>query len=244
MFDSVRGLGDDIYTEDIENVNNNNNVPVQLNEYDEQTDIITNNLETAQKVPLKPLIVIGKTQKLLRRLNTPFTMLIWGEQGSGKSSLLLSILDDLSVNGKVLLVVTEEKVSHGRIGERARLMSVRNLNKIDILETNKLSDLTNALENKDYKFVAIDSKDVFVDEKYLLPFFEKYNKSGVNFITVSHSTKDGATYTGDRQYAYLCNTEIKVDKNNVATVLKHRDATKGEMIAIFSRVPHRNKGIF
>lgn len=201
--------------------------------------LIDVNLTSAMSVPIKPLRITGKTQKLLQRLNSPFQMLVWGTQGSGKSSLLLTTLDDLSINGKCLLVLTEETVQDGRIGERARRMRINNLNRIDILETRKLSDLTDALDTNEYKFVAIDSKDVFDDEKYLLTTYEKYNKLGINFITISHSIKDGSVNTGDRKYAYLCNTEIFVDNQGVAKVLKHRDAPKGATIPVFSIVKQR-----
>lgn len=213
--------------------------------YDETPEIEeTNNLDTASSIPLKPLYIprAGKVHKLLNRLNSPFSMLIWGSQGSGKSSLLLTLLDELSINGNCLLILTEESTDDGRIGERTRRMQIRNKHKIDILESPTLSEVVEKIESNKYKFVAIDSKDAFADEKYLLATYKKYMKDGVNFITISHTTKDGEVYTGNRMYAFLCNTEIFVDKNGIAKVLKHRDAPKGNVIPVFSQI--RKKSLF
>lgn len=189
---------------------------------------------------MKPLRLTGKSKKMLYKLNSPFQMLIWGVQGSGKSSFLLTMLDELSINGNCLLVLTEEKARHGRISARANRMKIQNLHKIDIAEITKIHQLVDLIDTRKYKFIAIDSKDMFEDEKHLLNTFSKYEDKDINFIVISHSVKNGVVNTGDRRYAYLCNTEIFVSDDGIATTLKHRDAIKGNSVPIFTNLPRTN----
>ncbi len=199
-----------------------------------------NNLNELKNIALKPLRLTGKSKKMLYKLNSPFQMLIWGVQGSGKSSFLLTMLDELSINGNCLLILTEEKARHGRISARANRMKIQNLNKIDIAEVTKIHQLVDLIDTGKYKFIAIDSKDMFEDEKHLINIFSKYEDKDINFIVISHSVKNGVVNTGDRRYAYLCNTEIFVSDDGVATTIKHRDAVKGNSIPIFTSLPRTN----
>ncbi|HRP02641.1 MAG TPA: hypothetical protein PLE30_08345 [Candidatus Kapabacteria bacterium] len=67
----------------------------------------------------------------------------------------------------------------------------------------------------------------------MLNLWEQYPK--ICFILISHSQKTGNTYTGNRKFAHLADTEIQVSKG-VAKTIKHRDGHSDKSVQIFNNV--------
>jgi len=213
---------------------------MNFNCFEEQDEFnIETNLNDIIEYKTENLLLVNKTKTLLGKLSKPFRMLIWGKQGQGKSTLLLQLLNDISLNGKCLLILNEEKISTGRVSERIKKLGLSNLNNIDITDSNDYNSIINKLNSNKYFCVAIDSKDNFEpNENKILDFWENYPQ--ISFMLVSHSYKNGEYYTGNRKFAYLCDTEIHVDKS-IAMLLKHRDNKIGNSIPVFDKIKNTVK---
>jgi len=217
------------------------NEHIEIDTEDNKVNKVTNlsNIINIKTIPLK---LKGKAKLLLQNLNKPFRMLIWGKQGSGKSTFMLQLVNDISENGKILLHINEEKINSGRITERIKKAGVKNLDNIDIDDSGDYNKLLELINSNKYFCVVIDSKDNFdFDEELLLDIWYNYPK--ISFILISHSQKTGNNYTGNRKFAHLADTEIQVSKG-IAKTVKHRDCVAERSVQVFNNnnniIPIRN----
>jgi predicted ATP-dependent serine protease len=162
-------------------------------------------------------------------------MLIWGQPGQGKSSLLLLLAHDLSKNGKTLLILREERISSGRVGERAKRLNVAHSSDIILNDAMNINELRILLaKNPSIEFVGVDSlqrwDNVSEDE------IEKLIKDfpNVSFVFVAQSNKAGKEYRGFSQLANTVDTVILV-KDGVAKTSKHRDSESEQALYIFGK---------
>ncbi len=176
----------------------------------------------AAKVKAKSL-KLTKTKGLFKNLCQRFNMLIWGLPGQGKSSFLLLFAHDLSQNGKVLLILREERISSGRIGSRAKRLGIPSNSQIILSDTMSIRDLRSYLEaNTEVQFVGVDSiqrwDDVTEDDiENLID-----DHSHVSFIFVAQSNKTGKEYRGFSRLSNTVDTVINVTNGAVQST-KHRD---------------------
>ena len=185
------------------------------------------NLQDIHKMKFidKPL-VLKKMKPFFGNLLDNANIMIWGDQGQGKSSFTLQLLEEIANNGfKILLVLSEEPVSQ-RLKNRLKNLNINNSN-IDILISPTMDEILHYLNKGNYKYLVFDSKDGLIEngisENQLIDFFHKY-KDELNYIIVSRADKTGKVYTGKSSLVYLVDTEIFVD-NQTAYFKKHRDAT-------------------
>ena len=151
-------------------------------------------------------------------------ILLGGEPGIGKSTLLLQTIASLasSQNGKVLYISGEE--SAAQIKERAERLEVKT-NGIQILCTSRLEDSLDALDSINPTFIIIDSiQTIYSAEAGLIPGTVNQLKYCANefigwvkerqsvLIMTAHVTKDGAI-AGPKSLEHMVDTVISFERN-------------------------------
>lgn len=200
------------------------------------------NLPTIEQIEdIKPteLPIKGITKQVLQRLCLPFVILIWGRQGSMKSSLAMIFSDEFSNHGKVLYHTNEEKLSDARITDRYKRLGLTS-KQVYFDDSGEFQQLVEYLnDNSEIKFVVIDSMN-FLDAPQLELIQLKQEFPEISFVIVAHSEKMGRHFKGDSKLAYKADTEIQME-NGIAKVLKHRDAPSGREISITNKAMRRGK---
>lgn len=150
-------------------------------------------------------------------------ILVGGEPGIGKSTLLLQAAAATVTNGRILYVSGEESAS--QIRSRADRLNLP-LDRIEILCTGRLEDIGRALEEVNPVFVIVDSiQTVWSPEAGSVPGTVNQLKlcahelvcwvkerDSVLFL-VAHVTKDG-TIAGPKALEHLVDTVVSFDRND------------------------------
>ncbi|MFN8358606.1 MAG: helicase-related protein [Candidatus Kapaibacterium sp.] len=182
-------------------------------------------------------IPLNRTQLLLEKIAKPFRMMIWGRQGSGKSSLALMFAEDVSHYGKTLCVLTDEKTISGRIGQTIGRLNINAKNILfnDRMDYSRLREFLT--KNAQIEYVVIDSiNELNVPEQSIVDLMNDYAE--VSFVFVCQSTKDGKNHSSFGNLAYKVDTEITVE-NLKAIARKHRDGRTGIEFSILDKRAQR-----
>ena len=181
---------------------------------------------TQKKVPLY------RTAELLPNLLDNAKILVFGKQGSGKSTFVLQLMDDLGKSGKVLFVSAEEKAS-ARLRERLIRNRIAGRN-IEILNTNDWSIIKEFADRGDYKYIVVDSHNSIIGttQKGILNFVATHPDTFMVFI--SRMSKNGKDVLGSSDWGYDVDTEIYL-QDGVAKTLKHRDGMAGREMRVMSK---------
>jgi DNA repair protein RadA/Sms len=83
-------------------------------------------------------------------------LVLGGEPGIGKSTLLLQALSGLSRDGGARVLYASGEESREQVAARARRLAIE-IERVDVLETRRLEDVERALESGTYGAVVIDS---------------------------------------------------------------------------------------
>ena len=162
-------------------------------------------------------------------------VLLSGEPGIGKSTLLLQICSQLGCCGKVLYITGEE--SAAQIKMRCRRLGVDSDN-VFILSENNIEDIIAEINTISPEVVIIDSIQTMYDDNYpssqgsvtqvrqcALRLISKAKEDGVSMLLVGHVNKEGAIagpkvlehmvdavlyFEGDKQHAYRI---VRAEKN-------------------------------
>ena len=181
-------------------------------------DIVT--LKDNLKLRLRYLPIEDSLLRLfLFATEQPFTALIWGNRGAGKTSFGIKIGVNVSKFKNVVYVSSEESISSGLIGQRAKVLNLLNndLNIVDIRSYNKLKEF---LDYGSYNFIIINSINKFdVSADKIVNLCKKYPK--ISFIYITHSDKGGNYNLGKSSIGQDVDIEIKVEDKN-AIMLKNR----------------------
>lgn len=182
-------------------------------------------------VKTKP-VNLYRMKPLLERLNEPFRIAIWGEEGSGKSTFKCLLEADLEGIGKVLDVMTEERIAAGRLTNRMRLTQAL-LRKTIFTDDMSMADVRELVRrDPEIRTVVVDSLNEWgVTEPQMIDFTKEH--PDVNFVVIMQATKKGDQPRNFSKIPYLFDCVIMVE-DGVATTKKHRDADKGRSMRIFS----------
>ncbi len=162
-------------------------------------------------------------------------VLLSGEPGIGKSTLLLQICTKLGEQGRVLYITGEE--SSAQIKMRCRRLGVEN-DQVYILSENNIDSVITEINTIQPEVVIIDSIQTMYDESYpstqgsvtqirqcALRLISKSKEDGVSMILVGHVNKEGSIagpkvlehmvdavlyFEGDKQHAYRI---VRAEKN-------------------------------
>lgn len=181
---------------------------------------------TQKQVPLR------RTAELLPGLLDNAKILVFGRQGSGKSTFVLQLMDDLGKSGKVLFVSAEEKAS-ARLQERLIRNRIAGRN-IEILNTNDWAVIKDFADRGDYKYIVVDSHNSVIGttQKGILNFVATHPDTFMVFI--SRMSKNGKDVLGSSDWGYDVDTEIYLN-DGVAKTLKHRDGISGREMRVMSK---------
>ena len=179
------------------------------------------NMDPPQTLPLK-----GEMRDFLSNLLAKFNMLIWGGAGSGKSSFVLRLANELAETntGRVLYYMTEEKVSSGRLKARMDLMKAYSDN-VNFDDHGTFDRLTALVNTGMYRYVIVDSINMInVEQQRIVDLMQTFPE--VSWIFIAQATKGKNAYAGIQSLAHAVDTEISTanDKGTaVAELKKHRD---------------------
>lgn len=186
-------------------------------------------MTTADIVAMDPpesLPLTGELREFLSSLLAKFNMLIWGSAGSGKSSFVLRLANELAETntGRVLYFMTEEKVASGRLKARMDLMKAYsdNINFDDVGTFDRLTALVNTGM---YRYVIVDSINMInVEQTRIVELMQTFPE--VSWIFIAQATKGKNAYAGIQSLAHAVDTEIATSNDKgvgVAELKKHRD---------------------
>lgn len=161
-------------------------------------------------------------------------VLISGEPGIGKSTLLLQICQSLGMDSRILYVTGEESLSQIKL--RAQRIGVDSVN-LDLLSETCVNNIIPEINTIQPDVVIIDSIQTIYDENFpssagsitqvkqtTLQLINKAKTDGISIIIVGHVNKDGAIagpkvlehmvdavlyFEGDKQHAYRIVRSIK-----------------------------------
>jgi AAA domain len=166
-------------------------------------------------------------KSFLGEISEPFSMMVYGTPGAGKSSFALQFSHYLASHfGKVLVISTEEGVNKSM---QNKIIEFR-------LQSNNLIFATQIGNIKEanligYRFILIDSvNDAKLSADDLKQLRLKYPKSC--FILVFQSTKDG-DFKGGQQYLHDADIKIRVE-NGKASTEKNRFDSVGKQLTVYN----------
>lgn len=186
-------------------------------------------LTTAEIVAMEPpeaLPLTGELRDFLTNLLAKFNMLIWGGAGSGKSSFVLRLANELAETdtGRVLYYMTEEKVASGRLKARMDLMKAYSEN-INFDDAGTFDRLTALVNTGMYRYVIVDSINMInVEQSKIVELMQTFPE--VSWIFIAQATKGKNAYAGVQALAHAVDTEIATSNDKgvgVAELRKHRD---------------------
>lgn len=150
-------------------------------------------------------------------------ILLGGEPGIGKSTLLLQTAASVSKSGAVVLYISGEE-SAAQIKERAERLAL-DCNGINILCTSRLEDSLDALDSLNPAFVIIDSiQTIYSAEAGIIPgtvnqlkycaneFISWVKERDTVLIMTAHVTKEG-TIAGPKSLEHMVDTVISFERN-------------------------------
>lgn len=182
----------------------------------------------ARIVPLREAedVVFTRHQTSLEELNRVLggglvegsVVLLGGDPGVGKSTLLLQLLYDLSKQNKTLYVTGEE--SAGQTQLRAKRLGIPVTSDIDIAPVSKLEQIVVFINETKAKFVVVDSiQTIYSDMLQSAPgtvaqvrecaahLTQLAKSTGVTILLVGHVTKEG-TLAGPRVLEHIVDTVL------------------------------------
>jgi len=183
--------------------------------------------------PTRLVTGIGELDRVLGGGVVPGSMvLIGGDPGIGKSTLILQLLAALAEQKKRVLYVTGEE-SVGQIRMRAKRLSIQS-EYISIATENSVQSITALAENVKPAFLAVDSiQTMYSEETGSAPgsvtqvrestalLVNLAKNSGLPIILIGHVTKDGAI-AGPRVLEHMVDTVLyfEGDRGHVFRVLR------------------------
>ena len=160
-------------------------------------------------------------------IGEPFTVMIYGTPGAGKSTFALQLVNYLANNfGRVLVLSTEEGITKS-MQDKVKQHELISPNLIFAEHTENIIKM-NLIG---YRFILIDSvNDARLSPENLKELRNKYPKTC--FILIFQSTKAGE-FKGNQSYLHDVDIQIKVD-NGKATTEKNRYLEKGKELIIYN----------
>ena len=173
-------------------------------------------------------------------------ILIGGEPGIGKSTLVMQVCNNLSSHGKMLYVSGEE--SDTQVKLRADRLKVTSQNILFLNETD-ISVIEEKIENESPKFCIIDSIQTLFDpeissvagsvsqvKEVTARLMYMAKKCGITIIIVGHVTKDGVI-AGPRILEHMVDTVLYIEgerffSHRIVRSVKNRFGSTNE-IGIF-----------
>jgi predicted AAA+ superfamily ATPase len=218
----IPAFGDDIREEQLELDSKLDLPDVQQNR---------NNMEIAsakdiRTMKFKAITLPSKYRQLLGKVPSNFRLLLWGAPGHGKSSLALTIANDIGKYVKTLYVSAEESLQSATLASRIKRFKATARN-LMFNDTNNPEIIEKIILTQNPKFIVIDSVNVMIGKtEAMINLMLKYPEIG--FILIAQATKDRKRYAGLGSLAHAVDIVVNV-KSGVATAEKNRYSQLGSM---------------
>jgi predicted ATP-dependent serine protease len=213
-------LSDEITAPELE-VNKKYDLPAIVNN---NTEVVT--IQQMKKNKIKPMQLPSKYNSLLGKVPNNFRMLLWGAPGHGKSSLALTIGNDIARRCKVLFVSAEESVQSATLQNRIKRFKANSRN-LMFNDTTNPAIIESIIAKLNPKFIIIDSVNVIEGKvEAIINLMMKYPEIG--FIVIAQATKDHKRYSGLGSLAHAVDIVVNV-KSGIAQAEKNRFASLGSM---------------
>lgn len=176
-----------------------------------------------QKMQFDSLGLKGKFAELIGDPTEPWSMMLYGSPGSGKSTASIELAHTLAseYNRKVAYVAKEEGIG-ATIKEKFDRLGAYHSN-IDIY-SNRLPD-----NPEKYNYIFIDSVNEFgIEYDELSKMQHDWKSKGINPVYVFKGTKDGS-FRGSQEFEHLVDVSIKTDAG-IARTEKSRFGGKGALV--------------
>ena len=175
------------------------------------------------KIDFETISIPGKYEDLLGSIERGFKMVMYGLPGSGKSTMLIDLSNDLKNFGKVVYVSAEEGI-RASLRKKTRLMNV-NSPYIRFESAETIPGIKKVID-KDTAFVMIDSiTSLNVSPEAINQLYKQYPH--ISFIGILQTTKEGK-YKGDAQLIHDADIVWKVE-GFTATNEKNRYGGNGSV---------------
>lgn len=186
---------------------------------DNNKEIMITTIDGLDKITNKNTINFQnpKFKKVFGKIPPNFSLGLWGDAGSGKTTIALKILDELEKYGSCLFITAEHSISPNsslhNITKKAKV--AKEIKIAQISDTESIHKLLNA----DFQFIAIDSVSrLNMKPNELLNIRNIGKDKGIIFIL--ESTKDGVSFKGDNHYKHYieCFNQVKRNEFEIAII--------------------------
>jgi hypothetical protein len=218
----IPAFGDDVNEEKFD-VDGKYNLPEVVQKRDNMEVASVKDIKTMR---FKALTLPSKYRQLLGKVPANFRMLLWGSPGHGKSSLALTIANDIGKFVKTLYVSAEESLQSATLSSRIKRFKA-NARNLMFNDSNNPDILDRIIMTQNPKFVVIDSVNVMIGKtEAIINLMLKYPEVG--FIIIAQATKDRKKYAGLGSLAHAVDIVVNV-RSGMAVAEKNRYAQLGSM---------------
>jgi DNA repair protein RadA/Sms len=178
--------------------------------------------EISQKSTSRKLLGLNKVDQLLGGGAVDGSViLIAGEPGIGKSTLLMQVAGSMSRRDNILYVSAEESIS--QLSNRATRLNVASEHKLHVIDTTLVEDIAATIETQRYKVAIVDSIQTIMSESsdstsgsvsqvtitgQILARSAK--RTGTILILVGHVTKAG-NIAGPKTLEHLVDVVLNIE---------------------------------
>lgn len=200
-----------------------------------------------------PLLLRGPLAPILGSLprGRPFSILLGGASGAGKSSVAMLISQILADHGPVLYCTSEERISSGTIGTRAEHTGVSDAD-LDVVEVQAVDDVAESLLSGSYSFCVIDSiNELGIGPDEVVALMEEHNTMSWIFIAQADATEKSTT--GGARWRHLVDIRLwcerEKDGRRIVKNLKNRFAPTADHLVLaeataLPQVPKKSQSSF
>jgi predicted ATP-dependent serine protease len=164
------------------------------------------------KKKIKGITLPDPYGKLLGEIELSAIMLIWGENGSGKSTFALGMANTMAGWGRVEYIPAEENFGKTLIERVNRLKATAD--DLHFTRYKTLAALKKWVQEKRPVTVFLDSISVLsANDKDVVQFASWCRENGIGFVMVSHANKD-SSFKGNSMLAHETDINIEVLKED------------------------------
>lgn len=150
-------------------------------------------------------------RRFLGNITASTRLMVFGAPGTRKSTLVIRLADMFSKLGKVLYVMSEEKIDAGTLQERMRVTK-SSLFGVDVLETTSLDEIKAQLAKKKYDYVIIDSiNEVNAKVEQTMTLDSNYDAV---FVFVVQMLKSRKNYKGSGELEHYVDVVIQTTRSD------------------------------